>query len=100
MTGVLPPVLLKGEVRFHNKTICNFMVYKNGLETNLLQLFAHPQNSELFSISSAIILRSTFLLRKNKLIGNDLFVFYGLPLPSTFLLLPLPYRCSGVPEES
>jgi len=24
-------------------------------------------------------------------------VFYKLPLPSTLLLPPLPYRCSGVP---
>jgi len=31
------------------------------------------------------------------IIGNDFFVFYKLPLPSSFLLLPVPYRCSGVP---
>jgi len=31
------------------------------------------------------------------MIGNDLFVFYKLPLPSTLLLPPLPYRCSSVP---
>jgi len=31
------------------------MVYKDRLETNLLQLFAHSQNSQWFSISSPII---------------------------------------------
>jgi len=31
------------------------MVYKCRLETNLLQLFAHPEKSEWFSIISAII---------------------------------------------
>jgi len=29
------------------------MIYKDRLETNLLQLFAHQQNSERFSIISA-----------------------------------------------
>jgi len=24
----------------------NFMIYQDGLETNLLQLFGHPENSE------------------------------------------------------
>jgi len=33
---------------FHNKS--NFMVYQDRLETNLFQLFAHPENSEWFSI--------------------------------------------------
>jgi len=27
------------------------MVYKDGLETNLLQLFAHPENPEGFSVT-------------------------------------------------
>jgi len=31
------------------------MVYQDRLETNLLQLFPHPENSELFSIICAII---------------------------------------------
>jgi len=30
---------------FHNRIIGNFMVYKDRLQTKLLQLFAHPQNS-------------------------------------------------------
>jgi len=31
------------------------MIYQDRLETNLLQLFAHAQNSEWFSIISVII---------------------------------------------
>jgi len=31
---------------FHNSIIGNFMVYQDRLETNLLQLFRHPENSE------------------------------------------------------
>jgi len=49
------PALLKGGILFHIRIIGNFMVYKDRLETNLLQLFVHPQNSQWFSTSSAII---------------------------------------------
>jgi len=35
---------------FHNGIRGNFMVYQDQLETNLLQLFRHPENSECFSI--------------------------------------------------
>jgi len=40
---------------FHNSIIGNFMVYQDRLETNLLQLFRHPENSEWFSMISVII---------------------------------------------
>jgi len=33
------------------------MVYQDRLETNLLQLFAHPENSEWFSVISGIIFK-------------------------------------------
>jgi len=33
-----------GEVPFHNSITGNVMVYHDRLETNLLQLFAHPEN--------------------------------------------------------
>jgi len=35
--------------------IGNFMAYQDRIETNLLQLFAHPETSEWFSIISGII---------------------------------------------
>jgi len=40
---------------FHNSIIGNFMVYQNRLETNLLQLFRHSENSAWFSIISVSI---------------------------------------------
>jgi len=40
---------------FHNSFMGNFMVYQDQLETNLLQLFGHPESSEWFSIISVII---------------------------------------------
>jgi len=47
------------EVPFYKSIIGNgnFMVYQDRLETNLLQLFTHPENSEWFSIISAIIFK-------------------------------------------
>ena len=38
------------EVPFHNNVIGSFMVCQYRIETNLLQLFAHPENSEWFSM--------------------------------------------------
>jgi len=38
------------------------MSYQDQFEANLLQLFAHTQNSEWFSAISVIVLRSTLLL--------------------------------------
>jgi len=59
MTGVLPPALLKGGQQgggaFHNRITGNFMVYHDRFQTNLLQLFENPKNSEWFSVISAII---------------------------------------------
>jgi len=49
--GAMPPCpFLKGatgvEVPFHSSIIGHLRVYKDRLETNLLQLFAHPENAE------------------------------------------------------
>ena len=43
------------EVPFHHSITGNFMVYQDRIETNLLQLFAHPEISERFSIISVLI---------------------------------------------
>jgi len=57
--GALHSVHSKGdngaEVDFHNNNIGNVMVYQDRLETNLMQLFAHSQDSEWFSTISVII---------------------------------------------
>jgi len=39
-----------------NSIVANFMVYEDRLQTNLLQLFTDPENSEWFSIISIIII--------------------------------------------
>jgi len=46
---------------FHNSITGNFAVYQDRLETNLLQLFEHPQNSEFFSITSGIIFEANII---------------------------------------
>jgi len=89
--GVISPWPFKrrakgSEVLFHNSIMGDSTVYQNRLETNLLQLFAHPENSEWLLHHYVL---STFLPNKNKHNWWRLFVFYKFPLPST-LLLPLP----------
>jgi len=42
------------------------MFYQDRSETNLLQLFAHPETSEWFSIIFVISFESTLLLNRNK----------------------------------
>ena len=43
------------DVPFHNSIIGIFHVYRNRIETDLLKLCAHPENSEWFSVISVII---------------------------------------------
>jgi len=42
------------QLPLHNSILSNFMIHQDGLETNLLQLLAHTQNSGWFSIISVI----------------------------------------------
>jgi len=58
--------------------IGHLMFYKDGLETNTLQLCTSPENSECFFIIFVIILRSTLLLRRNKHNCYGRRVFWGL----------------------
>jgi len=57
--GVVPVTFQKGgngaEVPRHNSIIGNFMMCQDRIETNFLQLSAHPENSEWFSLISVII---------------------------------------------
>jgi len=41
-----PCAPISNNTAFHNSITVNFMVYQDRLETNLLQLFGHPENSE------------------------------------------------------
>jgi len=88
MTWHFPPAFSTGRLcLYHNSITVNSWIIKNEFK-HLLQLFAHPENLEWFSI----ILRSTLFLNRNNHIDNNF--FYTFPLHSTFLL---PHHCSGVP---
>jgi len=56
----------RAEVPFHNRITGIFRVYQDRLETNLLQLFTHPENSECFSIIYVIIFEVNIVTAKNK----------------------------------
>ena len=71
MMGAFPLCLfIKGAtgetMPFYEDIIGNFMVYQDRTETYLLQLFAHRETSDWFSIILALFLRSTSLLNRNK----------------------------------
>jgi len=42
-------------VPFYNSVIGNLIVYQDRIETDLLKLFAHPENSGWFSVISVIM---------------------------------------------
>jgi len=69
MVEVLPPCLLKrgktrAEVLFYNNIIGNFMVYQFRIETNLLQLFAHRENSDV--LYDSVIIFKVNIVAKQK----------------------------------
>jgi len=72
--------------------IGNFVVYEDRLETNLLQLFAHPENSEWFSIIYAICLGQRCCCAKTSIIGYDFFFFKDSIALNSFIA-PLLHRC-------
>jgi len=47
------------------------MVYQDPLDTNLLQLFAHPENSECFSVISVIIFEVNIAAEQTRIIGTS-----------------------------
>jgi len=66
------------------------MFYQDRLETNLLQLFRYPENSEWFATISVISFEVNIVdeQKQTKLVT----IFYKFPLSSSVLLLSLPYR--------
>jgi len=67
----------RGGGAFHNNIKGDFMIYQYRIEANLLQLFAHPENSEMVSIIP-VILMSTLLL---------MFFFISLHCPQVYYCL-------------
>jgi len=82
-------------VPFYKSIISNVQVYyQNQIETNLLQLFAHPETAEWFSIIFSIISEVNIVAeQKQAQLG---FVLYKFALPLTLSLHPH-CICSGVP---
>jgi len=70
------------------------------METNLLQPFAHPESSDWFSTIFIVVSEVDIVAKQKQAYWNDIFVFRKFPLPSTFLLPPLPYTCSGVTDPN
>ena len=67
--GIAPLPYWKGgstgvEMPFHESAICNFMAYQDRIQTNLLQLFTYPGNSEWFSIISVIICEVNIVVKQ------------------------------------
>jgi len=52
------------------------MVYQDQIETHLLQLFAHPVNSEWFSVVCAIIFEVNSVDTETSIICNKFFCFF------------------------
>ena len=84
------------EVPFRNSIICKFMVYQDHLETNLLQLFAHPENSVCFSIIFVVIFEVDTVAEKRILVTSFLF-FICFQCPQFFYCLPFPVAYLGFP---
>ena len=79
------------EVPFHNSILANLMLYRNRLETNLLQLFARPQKCQnVCFIISLIIVEVKIVAEQNKHNGNDFIPFHKLSLSSILLIPPTP----------
>ena len=51
---------------FYKSIVCNFLVYQDITETNLLKLFAHTELSEWFSRISGIIFEVNIVAEKKQ----------------------------------
>jgi len=101
VTGAYPSALSKGSGGTFFITVLWAISWLIKIE--LKQIYcSFSRNKKIqngFQSFLLVFLRSILLLNRNKNIGNDLLVFHKFPFPSTFILLPLPYRCFGVPEK-
>jgi len=99
--GGIAPVPLQngsngGEVLFHY-SIGNYMVYQDRHKTKLFAAIPAPRKfRKIFYNFCYYFWGQHCWWTETNIIGNDFFVIYKFPLPSTIFLLPLPYRCSGV----
>ena len=66
------------------------MVYQDRLETNLLQLFGHPETSDWFPIISVITFEINIVVEQKR---AELVTIFFINLHCTQIFY---YRCSGV----
>jgi len=71
MTGALSPcpfirAATGEEVPLNTRVIGHFMVCKVRHETNLLQLFAHPENSQWFSMIFVIVFEANVVAEQKQ----------------------------------
>jgi len=68
--GIVPMPFHKGatgaKVPFYKSIRGNFMVYQDRFETNSLQLFAHPETSEWFSIIYVFIFEANIFAEQKE----------------------------------
>jgi len=84
---------------FHNCIIGNFMVYTRSTWNKFIAAIRASRKFRMIFYNFCYYFwdQHCWWTEKN-ISGNDFFIFYKFPLLSTVLLLPLPYRCSGVAE--
>jgi len=101
--GIAPLPFKRGatgsEVPFYNSIAGNFIVYQDRLETNLLQVFAYPENSEWFSIIFVIIFEVNIVheQKQTHLVTISLFfkisiVLNSFTAPTALPLFRLPWQ--------
>ena len=85
---------------FHNSIIGNFMFYQDQLETYLLQLFGHPENSEWFSILYVAIFEVNIVDEQKQTWLVTIFLFFKVSIalncftaPPALSLLRHPWIC-------
>jgi len=93
--ALLPCPYIKGAtgalVPFHNSIIRHFIVYKDLVETNLLQLFAHPEDSKWFSIIFVIIFEISIVTEQKQSQSITIFLsFVSFHCPQLFYCIPCP----------
>ena len=75
-----------GRGAFHNSIIGNLIINQDRIDRNLLQLLAHPENSEWCSTISVSIFVVNIVSVQKQTYSNDFFIFCKFPFPSTLLL--------------
>jgi len=88
-----------GAGAFYMIIIGNLMFYQDRLETYLLQLFAHPDTSEWFSIISVMNFEVNNGAEQKQALLITIFLFFKVFILLNSFTAPLTHRCPGVPGK-